>query len=244
MDTNPLPVLKTAWAAACSPFEHAGDFVRLGWAPGVLMFAAQAAAAELATLLDRPLLAFAYWLPYPVITIPLAVAWTRLVFIGPEQQTTWPPFRFGRREFAYLATSIGLGLGLFSLSAIAGIVTYLFWARSWSLYALLLAVILLAAGFYAAVRLTFVLPSVAVDKFQGIATAWRQTRGAVWRIAGITGVASLPINLLGSIGSTIAGYILPWSATPAEIVVQLLTLTVTTAAIALIYKEIIKPIAI
>ena len=117
-----------------------------------------------------------YWLPYVVITIPLAVAWTRLVFIGPEPQTTWHPFRFGMREFAYLATSIGLGLGLFILPAIAGTVTYLFWSRSWSLYALLLAVILLAASFYAGVRLSFVLPSIAVDKFQGIAIAWRQTR--------------------------------------------------------------------
>ena len=244
MDTDPLPVLKTSWAAVRSPFEHAGDFVRLGWGPGVLMFAAQAAAAELAVLLDRPLLAFMYWLPYVVITIPLAVAWTRLVFNGPEPQTTWHPFRFGMRELAYLATSIGLGLGLFILPAIAGTVTYLFWSRSWSLYALLLAVILLAASFYGGVRLSFVLPCIAVDKFQSIAIAWRQTRGAVWRIAAITSVASLPINLLGSIGSGIAGYILPGSATLAEIVVELLTLTVTTAAIALIYKETTRPIAI
>src|SRR5713101_3868603 len=119
MEKPKLPVTRLAKEALALPFENLHSFIRLGFVPIMLTFAAQFLGGLLAGVNEDSFFNFMWFPLYTLIAIPLVVAWTRLAVLGKASIVGRPKFRVGRVEIRYFVGSILIAVFLFGPAAIA-----------------------------------------------------------------------------------------------------------------------------
>ena len=193
MSARKLDVMATVSEAYRGAWTHFSDMFRLIWLPGAIyiLFA-------VATLFVDPkqdtfvimLLELGSLFLWPII----AVAWHRFILLGDEPAGRIH-FTFGRREARFLLVTIMLSLfmlpGLLCFMLAGAMVQ----AEGSSLSSVV-AVIGLAleiAGIFFFVRLSLLLPAVAVDEAVNAGRMLERTKGNFWRLLGVAILAALPL---------------------------------------------------
>jgi hypothetical protein len=161
----PIPVGAFAREALSMPFDHFGQFVRLATVPLLITGVAQFVGGLLVALTANSAFYLLWWLIFGLVTIPFCVGWTRFAVLGSDAMRDRSWLSHGTRELKYLAFSLALTILLFGPSAFCVYVSY---ARGWSIWLLLLGAAIGLATIWAAWRLTFALPAIALDSFQGL----------------------------------------------------------------------------
>lgn len=145
------------------------------------------------------LLSFAGLVPYVIF----AVAWHRLVLLGPNRglpayQPTW-----GRRHFHFLGYMLLLVVMAGLVFGVLGFAASLLLPGSaapeetggGNLLALTVFLLLLLLVGWFTMRLCFVLPARALDERYGLSDSWRQTRGQGLRILAVLVIVQLVIAI-------------------------------------------------
>ena len=242
-----LPILQIVLESLVMPFKHFQVLIRFGWVPlagSFLLLLLSWLTGDFA--LPTPLNVL--WMPIAVYVLyaPFSVAWTRVAVDGPRAALPDHPFRFGRAELQYL-----LPIGVFLIASIVLI------ALPASLYhqgkatfdkmltfigALLCGIgaIVLAIG---SVRLVLAVPAIAMEQYQGLLMAWRNSAGNFESIAAAIALALMPYYVVAhAIHLGIGGQpgAIPWLLNAAvQTVLGGLSTTATVAAWSLAYKAIV-----
>lgn len=213
-----LQVVATVSEAFKGAFTHIGEMVRLVWVPGLAYIGLSAVGvlfqmreqAGLASLMN--LLTIFLW---PVI----AVAWHRFILLG-ETGSGVAYFRFGQREARFLVVSIFLVLLLlpgFIVMMLGFDATPEMWAQmaagqpvqfepteGGTIFVFSGLVLLAAAAFYS-VRLSLLLPAVAVDQPVDARAVLDMTRGNFWRLVGAFVLLALGVLVIMLMLMLVAG---------------------------------------
>jgi hypothetical protein len=167
------------------------------------------------------------------------VGWTKLAVEGAAAVDDTPYFRFGRTETRCLVGSILLAVFVFGPGGIGMLWAYY---SGWAAVPLTVAVTVLLIEVVVGWRFTFVLTTLALDRYQGVKEAWYQTKGMVLRLLGVILLSGIPLNLIRPIelriGSSaviaIPALIPIWKT--LDVTVLFLHAAVSAGAIALCYR--------
>jgi hypothetical protein len=154
---------------------------------------------------------------------------------GAISDTSWSSI--GVRELRYLAFSVGIA---FSVIGPAALCVYLSYMLGWSILLLVVAALIGVAEVVLGLRLTFILPAIALDNFHGLKLACKQTHSTVLRIMAVVALSGLPINCGTSIVARAESSVRPPSSLillgAADLLLTFLSLAVQTGAIAICYR--------
>ena len=189
-----LPVGDTVKAAYNSVFGRFPELIRAALVPiaiSFVLFGLQLAVREspaVAVLVELLLL-----LPYTLF----AVAWHRVVLLGPAAMPTPVVPAWQRRHWRFLGytlivTAISYGFSLLYGPLIAPLFTE---GSTFSPWEALLLMFILLFGTYVILRLSFVFPAVAVDESYRFADSWRHTKDQGLRLMAATFLTLLPAML-------------------------------------------------
>ena len=198
-----LPVLPTVAESFSILANRGAQFAKLALVPVAITLASQIASGYFAAVFGAFWLNWAWYLPYVIIVTPFAVAWTRLILLPSSGATVSVVPRFGYRELTYLGISIALA----ALTGVVPTLTALVLLTSDRIGVafgpmLVLVAVSVVLATFVALRLSFALPAVAIDRFAGLVGAWRQTEGAALRIFAINFLVLVPI-LIVQIGASL-----------------------------------------
>ncbi|MGO9607860.1 MAG: hypothetical protein ACLQAT_31415 [Candidatus Binataceae bacterium] len=190
-----LPVWQLAWYSLKLPFAKFPWFFRMAIVPMAISEACYLFFAGLAKLTGMPAL---YYLGVfaAITTIPFHVGWFRMLILGTDAVKAREYFPFGEREKRYLY--YGVVVALISIGPLAAIMLWSFSLPRHSGAHFDVAVLALGAsifGVVASLRLLFVLPAVALDRFSGFAASWEETKGMGLRLWGVIAVIYIPMML-------------------------------------------------
>ncbi len=196
MNPKKLDVIAAISEAYRGAWTHAGEMIRLIWLPGLIYIGLSVAAA----LIDLRkqvglgmLIQAASLFLWPII----AVAWHRFILIG-DAATGAFQLRFGRREARFFLVSIFLVLlfmpGFIIVSMVAALNDPAH-AMTASLVSFL-GLILVMVGIYYFIRLSLLLPAVAVDEPVNARLVLERTRGNFWRLVALYVLGGLPVIVL------------------------------------------------
>jgi len=185
----PLPLWATAAQGYRLVFGNLGTLARVAALPFVLFLLINHTATRLGPFGYSLVWEFGIELPWTL----MAVAWLRVLLLGPASDDSVVFPRLRRRHlrflgYALLLSALHLPLTFFADSADALALegtqrTIVYWA----LYLLVL---------YASLRLSFVYAAAAVDESYSLAVAWRHTRGISFALFAVVGLgAMLPWHL-------------------------------------------------
>jgi hypothetical protein len=195
-----LPVRATIAGAYRIVFGNLGMFVVLAAVPMALSFGIQTASdaiidafgmpARVRLMLEEPF----RWILWSVF----AVAWHRFALLGRRDSASPVQFRFGRREIRYLVYSAIVATPLLIARVPTMMIVHnLQQMAGWHAVGLgLIALTAIIGGIYLLLRVSFVFPSVSVERPTGFRQSWRETRGATTRIFWATFLASIPIAVV------------------------------------------------
>ncbi|MGH7949957.1 MAG: hypothetical protein ACREQF_12080, partial [Candidatus Binataceae bacterium] len=107
---------------------------------------------------------------------------------------------------------------------------------------IVLDAVIFILAIFVGLRLSFALPAIAVDRFSGLAAAWRQTEGAALRIFAINFLVIVPLAIAQSIASALASYLGAQLTAlivraAIEVTFTFITLAGAATAIALAYRR-------
>ncbi|MGH7865645.1 MAG: hypothetical protein ACREQB_11690, partial [Candidatus Binataceae bacterium] len=176
--------------------------------PAAITLTSQIASGYFAVTLNIPWLNSAWYLPYMIIAVPFAVAWTRFVLHGPAlERVSFLP-RFGSREINYLGVSILLVLATIAAPLAITIILFSLDSAGAAFGPLIvLDALTFILAIFAGLRLSFALPAIAVARFGGLACAWRQTEGAALRIFAINLLVLLPLTIAQYSAAALASFL-------------------------------------
>ena len=145
------------------------------------------------------LLSFAGLVPYVIF----AVAWHRLVLLGPSHGLPAYQPSWGRRHFYFLGYMLLLGVIAGLVLGVLGFAASLLLrggsgpeaTGGGSLLALAVFLLLLLLVGWFTMRLCFVLPARALEERYGLSDSWRQTRGQGLRILAVLVIVQLVIAI-------------------------------------------------
>lgn len=209
--------------------SHPRELVRVGWAPLLILFTANilfgayAPGAESVNLFAEIFRISGNLTIQTVVAAAVLVGWHRFVLLGEEARPGGSFAAIGRRELRYLAAWVGLSvlfLVLF-IAAWAFVLVLFFFAMAIIKLVLLLAgsggaiplgetnqfvVLELAAipaamliAAYVAIRLSLILPAMAVDRDRAMRRAWGISSGQGWRLVLASFFTLIPAEII-SIG--------------------------------------------
>lgn len=155
----------------------------------------------------------------------IAIAWHRACLLDEVP----PLVRLGKLEFKYFGYTILLGLALYIIFVVIGVVIGFIlamlsgdasMAAIYPVIGLLSILLMLAFG-----RFTLVFPGIAVrDRRMSFRTSWAATKGNSWRILGGTILCILPALVISLIASLISAVSLPLVISlPIIMILQLLS---------------------
>lgn len=194
------PVCMIAGKAARLPLKNLGLFFKLSWLTVLVTLALQLSIGILVAVSGKPPIWNAVWLlPYGAVITPFCVAWTRFTFLGHRGLPAGFPLRFGRREVYTIAASGIISVAVIGTPAGLGILTYLRWSTPYAYYLLTLSILALIVSIAVGLRLMFIVPEIALDRYQGLMHAWRLSKGVVLRVMLMAFLAQLPYSLARSV---------------------------------------------
>ena len=204
-----LPVADTASTVFRLLFGNFGHWLRAALIPylvSTLLFVVMLGGGD--TPLTRILVPLINLVPYTLF----AVAWNRLVLLGPEAAAPGLLSMWQGRHWRYYAFAV-----LYSLASSALLMTMLTLfgpgelsegegnAMSQAMQGAGVAGLALAIVLYLALRLGFVFPAVSVDERYGPLDSWRHTRGQGLRMFGTVAIILIPTVLAGSLLLSVVG---------------------------------------
>ncbi|MFN4355738.1 hypothetical protein [Parvibaculum sp.] len=238
--TTRLDVVSTITEAYGGAWRNLGDMVRLIWFPVALylVFSIARVFVDVETQFFLALvLEIASLFLWPVI----AVTWHRFILLGDEP--TGPiHFSFGRREAIFLLVSIFLILLFIPGAALSLAAAQLQETPSGALLALF-GLFLVAIAVYFFVRLTLLLPAVAIGDPVDPRLVLERTRGNFWRLLAVMFAVAVPILLLSSLaGSLMAGGgAMQIAAVAIAAFVYVFFAVVNIAVLSIAYRELVGP---
>jgi hypothetical protein len=203
-----MPVWQLSWYAMKMPFEKAAIFLQMAIVP----IAISIVLAVPATLMGRTstnalthlaqrgiataLIGLAIALGIKlVVEVPFQVRWLRLAVLGESTPRGRGYFRFDETEKRYLRYE--LLLLAISIPAVVSCVYFMGQpkgsAASGGGALLFLGLSALTAIVW--VRMVFVLPQVATNRFESLAVSWNQTIGIGWRLFAAIASGTLPLAM-------------------------------------------------
>lgn len=238
--TTRLDVASTITEAYSGAWRNLGDMVRLIWFPVALylVFSIARVFVDVETQFFLALvLEIASLFLWPVI----AVTWHRFILLGDEPSGPIH-FHFGRREAIFLLVSIFLILLFIPGAALSLAAAELQETPSGALLALF-GLFLVAIAVYFFVRLTLLLPAVAIGDPVDPRLVLERTRGNFWRLLTVMFAVAVPILLL----STLAGSLMAGGGAMQLVAVALVAFVyvffavVNVAVLSIAYRELVGP---
>ena len=238
--TTRLDVVSTITEAYGGAWRNLGDMVRLIWFPVALylVFSIARVFVDVETQFFLALvLEIASLFLWPVI----AVTWHRFILLGDEPSGS-VHFSFGRREAIFLLVSIFLILLFIPGAALSLAAAELQETPSGALLALF-GLFLVAIAVYFFVRLTLLLPAVAIGDPVDPRLVLERTRGNFWRLLAVMFAVAVPILLLSTLaGSLMAdGGAMQLVAVALAAFVYVFFAVVNVAVLSIAYRELIGP---
>lgn len=196
VDAGALAMVRITLGALALPFRCLPELVRFGAIVLALTLANEIVIHFLTQIGVR------YWwmmLSHEAIYAPFAIVWTRIAVLGRKSVSTIPRYRYGTVEIWYLVAS------LLTFTILLGPVLVL---RGWMIGAHQSGETAMADGFGAAalvmlfvdvivfVRLSFLFPAIALQRYRGVAAAWRQTHGYFERLCAIEAAVAAPYMVI------------------------------------------------
>ncbi len=207
-----MPVWQLGWYAMRMPFEQLSIFLRMAIVPIAITIALGATPLLFHRSLTTPLtyatqragigtfvaLAIAFSLRLFIET-PFQVSWLRFVVLGDSRARDRGYFRFDETEKRYLKYAFML-----LLIAVPAALSEL-WMRQYPTGSAaaagpgLIYLALFTMTAIAWVRLAFVLPEIATNRFESFQLSWNQTSGLGWRMFAVVSVATLPLMMASTV---------------------------------------------
>src|ERR1700722_6279848 len=206
-----MPVWQLGWFATRMPFDQLSIFLRMAIVPLAITIALGAmpaffhkSVATPLTILQRAgagtFVGMAIGFPLKLfIETPFQVSWLRFVVLGDSRARDRGYFRFDETEKRYLKYAFML-----LLIAVPAALSEL-WMRQYPTGSPgaagpgLIYLALFTMTVIAWVRLAFVLPEVATNRFENLQLSWNQTSGLGWRMFAVVSVATLPLMMASTI---------------------------------------------
>lgn len=195
-DSGALPMVRITLGALALPFRCLPELVRFG----AIVFAVALANEIVVHYLTDAIVRY-WWLiiSHEAIFAPYAVVWTRIAVLGRKSVSTIPRYRYGAIEIWYLVASlltftILLGPVLILMGWMVGAHQsgHVAMSEGWAVIAfgiLFVDVIVL-------VRLSFLFPAIALQRYRGFGAAWRQTHGYFERLCAIEAAVIAPYMII------------------------------------------------
>lgn len=231
--------------ALAFPWKHPVAVLRIAAIP-VLVLVASSLALEMTQLGDSEFAGWSLFFVELIASAWLAIGIHRLVLLG-SRDGGWRFDAQGRKRAAVftaflLATWLLFG-GLGDLLYQFGIVwlweslpLQVAWWERMGVYAGVLTVVSIAVAWFFS-RICLLFPAVAVDERAGLVTAWRLSRGNVWRLAVITSMMPVVLLIIVELGTgrdDTLGYML-------LAILQPIVLIAEVAAVSLSYAFLTAP---
>ena len=242
-----LPIVQIWLKAAGSPFRYITRLAKFGSIPLALALGIEALRRLLQTvgwLGQLPL--YPLLLAMAVVYVPFDVAWTRLIINGTPAIAVRGYFPFRRAEARYLLAAMLLRLSWLIILVPAAIMAFA--RRGFDHHLVLeggvLFLVTCVALTIGIVRSLYVLPALAIGKYEGLRKEWRQSRGQFERLIALVALARLPyllaLDLLDRLAMPYS--VVAWKATIAGVqsIVYLFGQATAVAAIALAYDHTVK----
>jgi hypothetical protein len=249
-----MPVWQLSWYAMKLPFQKLPIFLQMVIVPLAIsialslpnVFLARSPRAAVASLANRGgsgwvvILAIALALRL-VVEIPFQVGWLRLVVLGDSSPRGRGYFRFDETEKRYLGYAFLLLVAFLPASA------SLVWFQGFpkgspeSGGAALVSLALLGLTASALVKLVFVLPAIATNRFESLLVSWNQTSGLGLRLFCVIATATFPLLMASSVllefGGAPNGFIVRLFAMAASVSVDYASRAALLAAVAIAYRD-------
>lgn len=214
-------------------FTHFGEMVRLVWLAGVVYIALSAFGGYF-EVQGHPMIALLMNLGTLIVSPMIAVAWHRFIILGAQDEGTY--FRFGHREAKFLGATFLLVLPMVPAIVLALSTGMLGMGDGPNPILALLTIVALAAGFYYIIRLSLLLPAVAIDQPFDIAAILRLTRGHFWRLF----TAFFMFGLIMLVAAALTGtmlYVLPLAGIVLLPLVLILFQIIGVAILSIAYRD-------
>lgn len=214
-------------------FTHFGEMVRLVWLAG-LLYIGLSALGGFFEIQGRPMMAMLMNLGTLLVSPMIAVAWHRFIILGERGERTY--FQFGRREVKFLAATFLLVLPIAPAIVLTVSTGMLGMEGSPNPVLGLLAVAAIGIGAYYVIRLSLLLPAVAIDQRFDIGAVLQITRGHFWRLF----AAFLLLGIVMFIAIALTGlvlYILPLAGVVLLPLVMILMQIIGVAILSIAYRD-------
>ena len=238
MSARKLDVMATVSEAYRGAWTHFSEMFHLIWLPGAVYILLSITSMLLDPKKDTffiLLLELGSLFLWPMI----AVTWHRFILLGDEPAGRIH-FSFGRREARFLLVTIMLSLFMLPGLLCFMLVGAMAQAGQGSTLAGLIAVVgmvLEIAGIFFLVRLSLMLPAVAVDEAVNAGRMLERTKGNFWRLAGVAVLSALPffavLILLGALPLALKAV--------GSAIVMLFYAIVNVAVLSIAYRELAGP---
>ena len=218
-----LPVIEIVKEAFQGAYFHFNDMVRIVWLPTLLYVVLNVyITQQTAGALEPSLLLVVAFIASTFLWAMMAVAWHRRILTG-ETQTDFVYFKFGRNEARFVLITIMLGLlflpGILFLvmstglsgediqSMMAGGEPTL-QPENVSIAYLMLGYAMLFVAFHFSVRLSLLLPAVAIGESVNAGQIINMTKGNFWRLLGAMLLCGLVVLFAVNIVSAVVASVL------------------------------------
>ena len=233
-----LDVIATVAEAYGGAWRNLGEMVRLIWFP-VALYLVFSIARVFVDIESQFFLALVLEIASLFLWPVIAVTWHRFILLGDEPAGP-VHFHFGRREAIFLLVSIFRTLLFIPLAALSLAAAELQESPSGALLALF-GLFLVALAIYFFVRLTLLLPAVAIGDPINPRLVLERTRGNFWRLFTVMFAVGAPILIL----SSVAGMLMAGSGTMQLVTVAIAAFAyvffavVNVAVLSIAYRELL-----
>lgn len=238
--TARLDVVGTIVEAYGGAWRNLGDMVRLIWFP-VALYLVLSIARVFVDIGTQLALAFVLEVASLFLWPIIAVTWHRFILLGDEPSGPIH-FHFGRREAVFFLISIFLILLFIPGAALSLAAAELQQSPTGALLALFgLFLVMIAIYFF--VRLTLLLPAVAIGDPVDPRLVLERTRGNFWRLLAIMFAVAVPILLLSTLIAPLVagGGVLQLAGVALAAFVYVFFAVVNVAVLSIAYRELIGP---
>lgn len=186
-------------------FENGPTYLRIIWLPFLILFVVGMGMLVLEVPFDtRVWSSIAFKWGMFLVLVPVVTSWHRLILIGPESRVA---YRFQREEWLYIKVLIGVGVTVYLLSIVLGLlfttplVTGISWIFGNEAAEWIAPLVLWLVLFLLVCRFLLVLPAAALGESMAFAKSSTTFHGSALRFTAAYFLALLvPDVLLGVVG--------------------------------------------
>jgi hypothetical protein len=197
-----LPVVLIIFRSLLLPFQN----LHRVWKVSLITFGVVLAVNLIELFVDRytdvgtsPFFRASSMLAHAIVIVPFAVAWSKIAIdgtTGGEGRGTLP---LGTTELWYAIANVAMWLLLLlPVSSLTGLITTARQAGDEAKMgvAAMFGIATFVVAAFAMVRMSFLFPALATGRYQGVRTAWKQTRGYLEALGAIEAGVCIPFLMV------------------------------------------------